>query len=412
MKASIVTIGDELLLGQIIDTNSTWLSQQLTSLGVDITEIRTISDDRSAILKNMENLWSQSDLIIMTGGLGPTKDDITKKTIADFFGLDMVFDQKLFDKICQYFDKYGIPVTEMHRQQCYMPKDTRQLDNNMGTAPGMLFEKDQKWLLSLPGVPYEMKWIFENGFVPLLKEKFPEYGNIYYRTIKTAGIGETRIAEKISDIADSLPKEISLAYLPSLGHVKLRLTTKDKKGNAEILDQHLDRITKRLGNWVYGFDSIRLEEALRILFKEKALTLSTAESCTGGFLSHKLTSVPGSSEYFMGSIISYDNALKENLLNVPEETLTKYGAVSEETVLAMLKGALQACKTDVAIAISGIAGPGGGSVEKPVGTIWMAWGNNEIKKTKKLQLSKDRLKNIEFAAVTAMNSLRLFLTEL
>ncbi len=412
MKAAIITIGDEILIGQIIDTNSVWLSQQLISMGVDILETCSISDEKNAILDAVERLIEKVDLILVTGGLGPTKDDITKKVLADYFSLPMAFDQTLFNKIGSYFKKIGIPVTEMHRQQCYMPEGIIQLENKMGTAPGMLFQTGSKMLVSMPGVPYEMKWIFENSFTPVLYEHHPELGNIYHRTIKTAGIGETSLAEKIEDITDKLPPDISLAFLPSLGHVKLRLTTKTSSTNNQIVDDFVDIIAQRLGHLVYGFDGISIEQALMRDFKERSLTVATAESCTGGYIAHRITSAPGSSDYYVGSVVAYDNSVKTDTLNVPKDIINSHGAVSEQSVLAMLDGVLELTGADVAVTTSGIAGPGGGSVSKPVGTIWLAWGNKTNQRTKKLQLSKDRLKNIEFTSIVAMNSLRLFLTEL
>jgi len=412
MKAIIITIGDEILLGQIMDTNSVWLSQQLATLGIDLIRSATVSDKESEIIKSLDNTLPDADLILITGGLGPTKDDITKKTLAEYFKLDMVFDQDLFLTISNYFKKMGLPLTEMVRQQCYMPTNIQKLKNGMGTAPGMLFKHQDKWIVSMPGVPYEMKWIFENSLLSLLKEQYPEYGNIYFRTIHTVGMGESRIAELITDITDTLPKEISLAFLPSVGHVKLRLTSKEDKSFFTLVDEYVDKISERLKHLVYGYDNIRLEEALKRDFLEKGLTLSTAESCTGGYLAHRIVSASGASEYYMGTIVAYDYRLKTELLNVSNDLLDNYGAVSEECVLAMLDGLLQSTKSDLGVAISGIAGPGGGTVEKPVGTIWMAYGNSKNKKTKKLQLSKDRQKNIEYTTVAAMNSLRLFLTEL
>jgi len=412
MKACIVTIGDEILIGQIIDSNSVWLSQQLTSLGIDVVRMMSISDDDQAIISALDECLALSDIILLTGGLGPTKDDITKKSLAQYFNRDMVFDQGLFNKICSYFNKTGIPVTELHRQQCYMPSDIVSLENNMGTAPGMIFKEGSKWIVSMPGVPYEMQHIFSEALLPELKEVIPSLDSIYYRTIRTAGVGETRLAELISDIIDDFPKQISLAYLPSLGHVKLRLTTKEAYEYSQKLDAFVDRISERLGIKVYGYDNILLEEALKRDFEKAGLMLATAESCTGGFLGHRITSIPGSSSYFLGSIVCYSNDLKNKLLGVKSQTLKSHGAVSEETVLEMLEGVLNITGADIGVSVSGIAGPIGGTVEKPVGTIWMAWGNKENKKTRKLQLSKDRLKNIEYSSVAAMNSLRLFLTEL
>jgi len=411
MKAAIVTIGDEILIGQIIDTNSVWISQQLTSYGIRVVESCSVTDDSRHIQDTVDRLLGIADMIIITGGLGPTHDDITKKALADYFNLEMEFDQQLFDTICRYFKKLSIPVTELHRQQCYMPEGIVSLENKMGTAPGMLFHTGRKRLVSLPGVPYEMKWIFENSLLPVLKESLPELSDIYHRTIRTAGLGETALHEKIKDIVDALPDNLSLAYLPSLGHVKLRVTSRDHTGRKAV-DEFADSITARLKHLVYGFDNESLESALRKGFMARSLSLSTAESCTGGFLSHRITSVPGSSDYYLGSVIAYDNKLKEKLLNVDPETIQQFGAVSEEVVVAMVKGLLEQTGSDIGIAISGIAGPGGGTAEKPVGTIWLAWGNSRIVKTKKIQLAKDRLKNIEFASITAMNSLRLFLTEL
>ena len=412
MKAAIVTIGDEILLGQIVDTNSTWLSKELISLGIDIHMTCSISDDKESIVQALDMFKNAVDLVIFTGGLGPTKDDVTKKSLADYFGLTLEFDAQLFDKINTYFKKISVKTTELHRLQCFMPTGSLQLENNMGTAPGMLFESPEITVLSLPGVPYEMKWIFSNSFTPWLKAKFADSDNIYHKTIRTAGVGETSIAERISDIEDALPPGISLAYLPSLGHVKLRLTTKDKQNNASKLDNISQELTRRLGSMVYAYDETTLEKALLKEFTDRNLNLAVAESCTGGLLSHKLTSVPGSSAYFWGSIVSYDNSIKENVLNVNPSILKNDGAVSEACVLAMLEGILELYKTDLGIAISGIAGPGGGTEDKPVGTIWMAWGSKDNKKTKKLHLSKDRLKNIELTSIAAMNSLRLFLTEL
>ncbi len=412
MKAGIVTIGDEILLGQIIDTNAVWLSKELANLGLDVSFILTVPDTKEDIERSIDMAFTQAEIVIMTGGLGPTKDDVTKKTIADYYKIPLEFDDILFQKISKYFDFRQIPVTELHENQCLMPKKCTQLENNMGTAPGMLFKNDKGWLISLPGVPYEMEWIFKNSFLPLLRSSYPQLGNIYFRTIRTAGMGETSIADKINDIAEEIPEGISLAYLPSLGHVKLRLTSKNNISQIPVVNDYVDKISARLGNLVYGYDDISLEETLKRDFVSKGLSLSTAESCTGGNLAHHLTSIAGSSSFFMGGLVTYSYQLKNQLLKVKNETLVEYGAVSENTVLEMLEGLLDSLKTDVGIAISGIAGPGGGTPTKPVGTIWLAWGNRNIQKTKKLQLTKDRLKNIQYTTNYAMNSLRLFLTEL
>jgi nicotinamide-nucleotide amidase len=411
MKATIITIGDEILIGQIIDTNSAWLGQQLSLLGVSVHQIVSISDNEEDIKTSLKNQLVDSDLLIFTGGLGPTKDDITKKSIADYFNSDMVFDENTFLRIKKYFDTRGIPVLEAHKEQCYMPVMAEILDNDLGTAPGMLFHIDNKMVLSVPGVPYEMKWIFTNKFLPLLKGKMSSDNHIYHTTIKTIGRGETTIAEKIEDIVNRLPSHTSIAYLPSVGSVRLRLSSIANYDTSSEVDEYASQIKDRLGHLVYGMNEDSIEAVVLQLYREKKLTLGTAESCTGGLVAHKLTSIPGSSEVYQGSIVSYSYPLKEKLLHVSHDTLTKEGAVSEKTVIEMLKGLLSTTNVDVGIAISGIAGPGGGTPEKPVGTIWLAWGSKDNIKTKLLNVSKNRKLNIEFTSVAALNALRLYALE-
>jgi len=320
----------------------------------------------------------------------------------------MVLDEALVKRISSYFESRNIPFLEAHKAQCFMPVKAKSLNNNMGTAPGMLFEHKGKYLLSMPGVPYEMKYIFSESFLPefglLREDKF----KIYHRTIRTVGMGESRIAEQIADIVNELPQNISMSYLPSLGEVKLRLTSRSINDQSAMVDQFVSRIEELIPKLIYGYEKITLPEALRRDLVEKKLTISTAESCTGGYLAHKLTSAPGSSACYMGSIIAYDYEPKKSLLGVSPATLEKHGAVSEETVLEMLSGLLDKFGTDLGIAISGIAGPGGGMPNKPVGTIWLAWGSKEEQRTRKLQLTKDRQKNIEYTAVAGMNAIRKF----
>lgn len=410
MKASIITIGDEILIGQIVDTNSTWLGNELTLQGIEVLRMMTVPDKKDQIHTALDQALLDSELVIMTGGLGPTKDDITKKALADYVGSDFYFDQELADRISAYFESRGIPFLEAHKQQCNMPTDATSLRNEMGTAPGMLFEKDGKLLLSMPGVPYEMKWIYHNSFLPELTQRRKSDSHIYHRTIKTVGRGESRIAESIQDIVDTFPPHISMSYLPSLGSVKLRLTARHIEDKASDVDALVSRISDRIPELIFGYDEMTLGGALRDIFVERNLKLSTAESCTGGYLAHQLTCVPGSSQFYHGSIIAYDYAPKKSLLNVSPATLEEHGAVSEETVKEMLAGLLEKFGTDLGVAISGIAGPGGGMPNKPVGTIWMAWGSATKVKTRKLQLTKDRLKNIQYTGVAAMNALRKFVT--
>ena len=410
MKATIVTIGDEILIGQITDTNSAWLGDELTKLGIEVVSMMTISDKKEDIHRALE-LSVDSDLVVCTGGLGPTKDDITKKAIADYVGSDLVMDEALSQKIEAYFMRIGIPFLEAHREQCLMPEKAQSLTNEMGTAPGMLFKKGKRHILSMPGVPHEMKWIFHNSFAPLLDTLRETPLKIYHKTIKTVGRGESRIAEDIQDIVDELPPYISMSYLPSLGSVKLRLTARHAEDKTKEVDAFVSRIVKRIHFLVYGYDKTTLEESLRDMLIEKGLKVATAESCTGGFLAHRLTSVPGSSGYYMGSIIAYDYGPKKTLLGVTPATLESVGAVSEETVKEMLAGLFTRFEVDLGVAVSGIAGPGGALPDKPVGTIWMAWGSSTQVHTRKLTLTKNRIKNIEYTAVAAMNALRKFCLE-
>jgi nicotinamide-nucleotide amidase len=411
MNAGIITIGDEILIGQIVDTNSAWLGEQLSLLGISVNTIITVSDDIETIKKSIDKALPDLDLIIMTGGLGPTKDDITKKALAEYFSSEMVFDEPTYTKIKGFFDLRGIPFLEAHKDQCYMPSKAEILTNNMGTAPGMLFTEDGKMVLSMPGVPYEMKWIFNNSFSPIIQERIKSNKFIYHRTIKTIGRGESSIAESIADLLEDLPEHTSIAYLPSIGSVRLRLSSISDRDTTEEVEHHVGLIRERLGKLVYGMDKDSIEGSLLDLYKTKNLSIGTAESCTGGLVAHRLTSVPGSSQVYQGSIVSYSYALKESLLNVSQATLQEHGAVSEETVVEMLDGLLESLKVDVGVAISGIAGPGGGTTDKPVGTIWMAWGSRNNKKTKLLNLSKDRRHNIQYTSVAALNALRLFALE-
>ena len=413
MKAQIITIGDEILIGQIIDTNSAWMGEQLNMHGIHIHKIVSISDTHEAITSAVNQAFEETDLILVTGGLGPTKDDITKKALADYFGVEMIFNESTYNRIQRLFDKFGRTLTPAHKEQCYMPANADIMTNKMGTAPGMWFEHNGKILVSMPGVPYEMKYLMEHEVLPKVKEMFQGMP-IAHRTILTVGEGESRLAAKIEDeFVNTLPENIKIAYLPGLGSVRLRLTGigKDEKELNNLLDKKQKDLTNLIPEFVYGFEKDTLSEAVGKILKEKEKTLSTAESCTGGFLAHQLTSISGSSAYFMGSVIAYDNQVKINQLKVKEETLANHGAVSEQTVIEMVKGALKLLQTDIAVATSGIAGPTGGTPDKPVGTIWIAVGDKNSIKTRQLNLWKDRIKNIEYTSVTALNMVRQFLQE-
>ena len=406
--AGILTIGDELLIGQTIDTNSAWIGAELTRIGVEVIERLSIRDDHHQIIEALDELTSKVDVVLITGGLGPTKDDITKKAIADFLGLEMEFSENTWVKIQAFFEQLGRKATEAHRIQCYMPERVLLLANEMGTAPGMLFHYEDSKIISMPGVPYEMKYIMSNSVLPILVESAEHV--IVQHTIQTIGRGESMIADAIDHIVDHLPPYMSIAFLPSLGKVRLRVTAKGQE--KENLEKEVYSVVKAikdiLGDIVFGEGDIGISEALRDLFVGKGLTVMTAESCTGGRVASKIVEVSGSSAYYLGSLLTYSNEMKMSLLNVSADTLKAHGAVSEPTVLEMVKGGLQQFPADVCVSISGIAGPTGGTPTKPVGTVWMAVGNRETQFAKLFSMGKDRMKNIEYASNMALDMLRKF----
>lgn len=409
MKVHILTVGDEILIGQIVDTNSAWMAQQLNAIGAKVTGITSVEDTAESITRGLGQALEGVDAVLMTGGLGPTKDDITKKTIADFFGVEMYFDESSYNRLQRLFERFGIEPNESHRRQCYMPTNAHLLTNKMGTAPGMWFNHGDKVIVSMPGVPYEMKYLMEFEVLPKLTSQFPMIP-IQHRTIRTVGAGESIIAERIAAIEESLPEHIKLAYLPGLGQVRVRLSCwgNDARGLTGELDHWVKQIEALIPELIYGYDEHTLQAAVGALLKERGLTVSTAESCTGGYLAHLITSISGSSAYFQGSIIAYANEVKMRQLGVRAATLDTQGAVSEQTVKEMVQGLLKLLGTDIGIAISGIAGPSGGTPEKPVGTIWLAVGNEHKMHTKKLQLTKDREKNIQYTAIVGLNMIRRF----
>ncbi len=409
MKCAILTIGDEILIGQIVDTNSSWLATRLNDLGIDVVEMRSVGDDLDVMISAIESCQKRAQLVIITGGLGPTKDDITKTAICRYYGVGLKFSEETRDHIKAIYERFGKTFTKAHEDQCYMPENARLLRNSMGTVPGMWFENELGIVVSVPGVPYEMKAIFDQEILPELQKRKGNYF-IQHSTIMTAGEGETFIADRIEPLLTDMPAYIKLAYLPSLGAVRLRLT--GRSDNEAQLTRDLSHYTRiiqeELGTLAYGINDESLEQHLLNVFTQKGLRLGTAESCTGGYLSHRLTSVPGSSDYFQGGFVSYSNDCKKQWLGVEEETLQQHGAVSQQVVEAMVKGLIENMSVDVGVAISGIAGPGGGTAEKPVGTIWIAVGNKEIIESRLIKSSKDRSKNIEYAAIVAMNLIRRF----
>ncbi len=411
MKASILTIGDEILIGQIIDTNSAWIGQQLNAIGVELFASYSVQDTLPSILEGLTNAARSADIVLLTGGLGPTHDDLTCEALAAYFEVELTFDNTLWERIQRLFVERGRQPTDLHKQQCYLPSNAKTLRNNMGTAPGMLFEKEGKRYISMPGVPYEMKYIMETHVLPLLQNESSI--QIFHKTIMTAGKGESVISKQIEDISQSIPAHIKLAYLPNLSRVRVRLSSVSADNtDAQIeLNKIADQITERLGELVYGYDDISFEKVLGQMCIDKQLLLASAESCTGGLIAHQLVSIPGSSAYYTGSIIAYSYELKNSLLGVSDDLLNTKGAVSEEVVIEMLSGLLKSTNADIGIAVSGIAGPGGGTETKPVGTVWIAVGNKEKQHTEKILIGRDRDINIRYSANYGLNMIRLFIQQ-
>lgn len=407
MKVEIITIGDEILIGQIVDTNSAWMAQKLNEVGAKVVQINTISDSVDEIVFALNKAEKRADLVLITGGLGPTKDDVTKKALAQYFNCDFTMHADVEEHIATLFARFGKKMTAMNRLQAELPSACEPLKNNQGTAPGMWFEQNDTVFVSMAGVPYEMKGIMNDHVLPRVKHMF-RLPAILHKTVLTMGMGESWLAERIADWEDNLPPELKLAYLPSPGRVRLRLSAsgKDQSDLAELLNKEVEKLIALIPELVYGFDNDTIEKVIGNRLRELGKTVSTAESCTGGLIAHKITSVSGSSEYFLGSIVSYANEVKMNAIGVSEENLKTYGAVSEEVVIQMAEGARRELKTDYSIATSGVAGPTGGTDEKPVGTVWIAISGPKRTTAKKFKMGHNRQRNIEISANTALNLLR------
>ncbi|MEO5644953.1 MAG: competence/damage-inducible protein A [Bacteroidia bacterium] len=415
MLAEIITIGDELLIGQVIDTNSAWLGQQLSLNGIRVKQMTSVSDDPEHIVAALDEAKVRADIILITGGLGPTKDDLTKKTLKDYFKMEWRTDAQILEDVIGVFKRFGRETTEINKQQAQVPDGCIALRNKNGTAPGMWFEQNGKVVVSMPGVPYEMKGIVTESVLPMLREKFG-LPVIIHRTILTQGIGESALAEKISDWEDALATDnIKLAYLPSPGMVRLRLSLEgdNKEILVQLVNKKVDEVMLLIKSYVFGFDTDKLEKVVGDLLMKENKTLATAESCTGGLVAHMLTSVPGSSAYYKGSIVSYSYEVKTSELNVAGKTLEQFGAVSEETVKQMAIGVRERLNTDYSIAISGIAGPDGGTEDKPVGTVWIAVAKEDFVFAKRFQFGDNRERNILRSSVSSLAMLRkLMLGEL
>lgn len=423
MQAEIITIGDEILIGQIVDTNSAWMGQALNMAGISVKQITSVSDEREHILKALDEAKSRADIILITGGLGPTNDDVTKNTLCEYFNTGLRFDAQVYEDVERLFKSRGFEVTPINRKQAEVPENCIPIRNKNGTAPGMWFEVNSPLLpfpgvetkitVSMPGVPYEMKAIMQEYVIPELKKKF-KLPVIFHKTILTQGIGESFLAELIKDWEESLKeKNIKLAYLPAAGIVRLRLSTKgsDEKKLKRDVEEKVEELQKIIPQYIYGFETYgnepeTIEKIIGQLLTEKKQTLAIAESCTGGYISHLITKVPGCSSYFEGSVVSYSYDVKKIDLKVTSETLEKHGAVSKEVVEQMARGIREKFKTDYSVAASGIAGPSGGTPEKPIGTVWIAVASKNRIISEKFQFGNNRERNIYRSAIAALNMLR------
>ena len=413
MNAELLTIGNEILIGQITNTNAVWMAQELNMIGVSVVHMSSVADEKQAILKAFDDACKRADIVLITGGLGPTKDDITKTTFCEYFETELVTDENVLKDVTGFFSKRNKEVSDINKKQAEVPKGCLVIRNKNGTAPGMWMEKNNTIFVSMPGVPYEMKGMVTDDVIPEIKKRF-KLPFIYHKTILTQGIGESMLAEMINDWEDALAeKEIGLAYLPSPGMVRLRLSSKgfDEVELKNKVETEANKIKPIIEKYIYGYEEYgeeqpKLEEILGKLLLEKNLKLGLAESCTGGFISHLITSVAGSSAYYNGCIVPYHNEFKHNLLKVDNSIFEKQGAVSKECVMAMAKETLNTFKADVAIAVSGIAGPGGGTDEKPVGTTWIAVAYGDRIIPKQFIFGDNRQRNIQMTAMMAMNMLR------
>ena len=406
MNAIVISIGDELLIGQTLNTNAGWMGSELNKNGVELTEVLTVCDDGKAIQDALSYAGNKARLVLVTGGLGPTKDDITKKAFADYFNAPLLENKEALDNVERFFKRYNLDMLPVNKLQALVPKGCEMLLNKAGTAPGMWMEHEEVVFVCMPGVPSEMKYLMDNEVLPRIKKRF-KLPVIVHQTMMTQGIGESYIAEEIKDIEEGLPKYIKLAYLPSPGIVKMRLTGRgdDEYKLLKEIDGIFSKIESRISKHVFSKNEAQLQEIIGDVFRAEKLTISTAESLTSGALASRITSVPGASEYFIGSVIAYANDVKIHQLGVSENVLKTDGAVSGEVVKQMAIGAQNLFGTDYAISTSGIAGPGGGTDEKPVGTVWIAIAGPKGVVTEQFQMGKGRDRVVEKTIFSALNLL-------
>ena len=400
MKIEIITIGDEILIGQIVDTNSAWMTAQLSDAGFEVVAVTSVGDTAEGITAAIMAGFARADILLLTGGLGPTKDDITKKTLNDFFGMELVFDLKVLENINLLFQQKNYKMNELTYNQAYVPNGCTVIQNLVGTAPVTWFDHNNQVLASMPGVPFEMKHIMSTEIIPRLTQRFST--DLFIKqTLLLSGITESALAMQLVDFENNLPDSFSLAYLPSFGLIRLRLSTRGAHKQAAF-ELHYNQLKTIVSSHLIADSELRIEELLGNILRDRGLTLSTAESCTGGNVAHKITTIAGSSDYYKGSVVSYANEIKSSMLNVQSAVIEQYGAVSSQVVELMARNSVNMLQTDCAIAISGIAGPGGGTPDKPVGTVWICTITPDNTTTQKYQFGTSREENINRATNMAI----------
>lgn len=408
MQAEIITIGDELLIGQVVDTNSAWLGSTLGDDGIKVIQITSVQDNAAQIVQAVNDALSRADIVLMTGGLGPTKDDITKKTLAEMFGMKLVRNEQVYEMVGKQLALRGIAFTELNQGQALVPDGCTVLPNRNGTAPGMWFERDGKVLISMPGVPFEMKALVKDEVLPRLRKHFALDANVH-RTIITFGLAESILADTIASWEEALPPYLHLAYLPSALCIRLRLSAYeiDRQKAEQEIESQIEKLSKVIPHYIIGSEDDSLESVTGTLLKTRGETLATAESCTGGNIAHRFTAMPGASEYFKGGVVAYSNEVKIALLGVNPESLNRYGAVSQSVAEQMAEGVRRATGATYGISTTGIAGPAGGTPEKPVGTVWMAVATPNGVFSRRMVFGSVRSQNIERASSNCINLLRL-----
>ncbi len=415
MRAAILTIGDEILIGQVINTNAAFLSKKLFSAGVSVDRVISLPDDEKEILKEFRAAFRNYDVVAVTGGLGPTHDDITKKCIVKFFRTKLREDKKILRHIRSIFSRRNINLTEVGRMQAMVPVGSVALHNEMGTAPGILIYKEGKIFCAMPGIPYEMEYITDSGLIPFIKKKFgasKRRDALLQRTLHTIGIPEAQLSERIGAVGNIVRSgpgySVKLAFLPSFYEVRLRITIRaaDAGKANSLMAESVRRIKEKAGKYIYSYDESPIQKAVGEILRDKKLTFSAAESCTGGLIASKVTDIPGSSDYFLGGVVTYADSAKVKILGVKMSTLKKYGAVSEQTAIEMAEGIRKVTGSDVAVSTTGIAGPSGAKPGKPVGLVWIGYSDKKLSFAKRFVFTKERFRNKEIMSKMALEAAR------